>query len=77
MVRFNTPTHKQANLSLQIDKADMIFSQSVLSVVHADPILSPDSLTQWGENDNQTQEVSTLSNDTVDRQLNPEAQPTS
>jgi hypothetical protein len=77
VVRFNTPTHKQANLSLQIDKADMIFSQSVLSVVHADPILSPDSLTQWGENDNQTQEVSTLSNDTVDRQLNPEAQPTS
>jgi hypothetical protein len=52
----------------------MIFSQSILSVVHADPTLTTDSLTQWGENNNQDQEVNTLSNDTGNRQDNPEAQ---
>ena len=73
-MKFSTPPHKQANLNLQIEEASMMFSQSVVSVVPPDPPISQTSLTQWGENDNESNNEGTLSNETLERQPTPEAQ---
>jgi hypothetical protein len=73
-VKFSNPPHKQANLNLQIEEASMMFSQSVVSVVPPDTPISPTSLTQWGENANETNNEETLSNENSERPPIPEAQ---
>ncbi len=60
----NKAPHKQANMNLQIDDANVMFSQSVLSVVTPDSSHFP-ALTQWGENEEEKKNEETLSNETL------------
>jgi hypothetical protein len=74
MGRLTKAPHKQANLNLQIDEANMMFSQSVLSVVNPHSTHFKTALTQWRENEEEKKNEETLSNETLASEPASEAQ---